>query len=161
MNYCPTCGAATIRGIPPGDNRERDLCSACDAIFYDNPKIVAGVLAVFGDRVLLCKRAIEPRRGYWTLPAGFLENGEALADGARRETIEEAAAQVGDLTLYTVFSLPHISQVHMFYRAELVDGEPGRGFDVGEESLDVRLYAETEIPWDALSFPVVTDTLRH
>ena len=156
MKFCSDCGATLTMMVPPGDNRERFVCSDCDTIHYVNPRIVTGCLPVWQDRVLLCLRDIEPRRGYWTLPAGFLENGETIAAGAARETAEEANARVKDLELYTVFSLPHISQAYMFFRAELCDLD----FSSGEETLDVRLFAEHEIPWDQLAFPVITQSLE-
>ena len=156
MNYCGQCGASVERIIPAGDTKPRDVCSRCGHIHYENPRIIAGCLPVFEDKVLLCQRAIEPRRGKWTLPAGFLENAETIQEGAARETLEEANARVHNLELYTLFSLPHISQVYMFYRADLSDLD----FSAGEESLAVGLYGESDIPWDELSFPVVTDTLK-
>lgn len=157
MNFCSVCGAAVALRIPDNDNRPRFVCERCQAIHYQNPKIVVGCVPVYDGRVLLCRRAIEPRKGYWTLPAGFLENGEACSDGARRETREEACADVVDLQLYTLFDLPHISQVYMFYRAEVVEGR----FGVGAESLDAELFGLDRIPWDALAFPVVADTLAY
>ena len=156
MNFCSNCGSAVALIIPPGDNRERHVCNDCDTVHYVNPRIVTGCLPIWEDQVLLCLRAIEPRRGYWTLPAGFMENGETIAAGAARETVEEANARVSDLELYTVFSLPHISQVYMFFRAQLSDLD----FSSGEESLDVRLFKEDEIPWDNLAFPVITQSLQ-
>lgn len=157
MNFCSQCGAPVRLEIPAGDNRERSVCPECKTIHYVNPRIITGCLPTWKDKVLLCKRAIEPRYGYWTLPAGFMENGETVPEGAARETIEEANARVGEMSLYTVFSLPHISQVYMFYRAELSDLD----FSSGEESLEVDLYAEEDIPWDNLSFHVVVKTLKH
>jgi len=163
MNFCSHCGKAVAHKIPDGDNRHRYVCDHCDRIHYQNPRIIAGCLPIFQysasepDRVLLCKRAIEPRKGLWTLPAGFLENGETTADGALRETHEEANANAEIIELYTVFSLPHISQVYMFFRARLLDLE----FSAGVESLDVKLFDESEIPWDELAFPVITETLQH
>jgi len=156
MKFCSNCGATVSLAIPEGDNRERFVCTDCDTIHYQNPRIIAGCLPIWQDRVLLCKRAIDPRSGYWTLPAGFLENGETTAQGAARETLEEANARVDHLELYTVFSLPHISQVYMFFRAELRDLD----FSAGEESLEVGLYAEDAIPWDNLAFPVITQSLQ-
>lgn len=156
MKFCSNCGSAVALIVPPGDNRERHVCSDCDTVHYVNPRIVTGCLPVWQDQVLLCLRAINPRRGYWTLPAGFMENGETIAAGAARETVEEANARVSDLELYTVFSLPHISQAYMFFRAQLCDLE----FSSGEESLDVRLFKEDEIPWDNLAFPVITQSLQ-
>ena len=157
MKYCSDCAGELITAVPEGDNRERRLCGNCGRIHYENPRIVAGCLVTWQGSVLLCQRAIEPRRGYWTLPAGFLENGETTHAGAVRETWEEAQAKVAVHGLYTLFNLPHISQVYLFYRAELIDGR----FASGDESLDVRLFDEATIPWGELAFPVVTDTLKH
>ena len=156
MKFCSNCGSSVTFEVPPGDNRERHVCGDCDTIHYLNPRIVTGCLPVWGDQVLLCLRAINPRRGYWTLPAGFLENGETIAAGAARETEEEANARVSDLELYTIFSLPHISQAYMFFRAQLCDLD----FSSGTESLDVQLFNEDEIPWDQLAFPVIKESLE-
>jgi len=157
MKFCSKCAGDIIVSVPPDDNRERYVCVSCTTIHYVNPNVVSGCLPVWEDKVLLCKRAIEPRLGYWTLPAGFLENGETMQVGAERETWEEAEAKVANASLYTVFSLPHISQIYTFYKADLIDGKYG----VGSESLDSGLFTEEEIPWDELAFPVVTDTLKH
>jgi len=157
MKYCSSCGQSVARRVPNGDNRERFVCDSCGTIHYQNPKIVTGCLPVYRDQVLLCRRAIAPRSGLWTLPAGFLENGETSTQGAIRETLEEACANVAVEGLYTIFNLPHISQVYMFFRAELLDLD----FRPGWESTDVRLFHEHEIPWDELAFPVIVDTLRH
>lgn len=157
MNYCSNCGAPVSQKIPEGDNRVRFVCDECERIHYQNPRVITGCLPIHEDRVLLCKRAIDPRSGYWTLPAGFMENGETAATGALRETREEAMANAEIIDLYTMFSLPHISQVYLFYRARLLDLD----FGAGEESLDVRLFAEEEIPWENLAFPVITQTLQH
>ncbi len=157
MKFCSQCGESVTQRIPEGDNRPRFVCDTCHAIHYQNPRIIAGCLPVFEDRVLLCKRSIEPRAGKWTLPAGFLENGETTAHGALRETFEEANAHAEIIELYTLFNLPHISQVYMFYRARLTDLD----FSPGEESLETRLFREPEIPWDELAFPVITRTLEH
>ncbi len=121
VKYCSTCGQSVGLRIPNGDNRERFVCDGCGTIHYQNPKVVTGCLPVYGDRVLLCRRAIQPRAGLWTLPAGFLENGETSSDGAIRETLEEACANVSIEGLYAVFNLPHISQIYMFFRASLLD----------------------------------------
>src|SRR6478735_11671178 len=138
-NFCSNCGAATLElRIPDGDTLQRRVCATCGTIHYENPKIVAGCLPVWEGRVLLCKRAIEPRHGLWTLPAGFLENGESLADGAMRETLDEANARVTLDDLYTVISLPQINQIYVMFRARLDD----LGFGPGTESLEVRLYDE-------------------
>ncbi|MAR92073.1 MAG: NUDIX hydrolase [Pseudomonadota bacterium] len=155
MKYCSECGSQISFRIPGGDNRERHVCDDCGAIHYINPRIIAGTVPVYEDKVLLCRRAIEPRKGYWTLPAGFMENGETTAQAAARETIEEAMAEVNIQGLYTLFNLPHISQVYLFYRADIIDGRYG----VGEESLDAKLFSEAEIPWDELAFPTIHRTL--
>lgn len=157
MNFCSACGYELVFRIPDGDNRERYLCEQCDTIHYQNPRIVTGCLAIWEDKVLLCRRSIEPRSGFWTLPAGFLENGETAQAGAARETWEEARARVVIDDLYTMFSLPHISQVYLFYKARLLDGT----YAAGAETAEVALFDEEEIPWDDLAFPVVRDTLQH
>lgn len=145
-----------IRRVPLGDSRERFMCDDCDTIHYQNPRVVTGCLVTWRDKVLLCRRAINPRSGLWTLPAGFLENGETTQEGAARETWEEACARVEVIDLYTMFSLPHISQVYMFYRAQLIDG----AYSAGEETLEASLFAEQEIPWSELAFPVIEKTLE-
>ena len=157
MNFCNQCGSAVSHRVPTGDNRPRYICDDCDHIHYQNPRIIAGTLPIWQDQVLLCKRAIAPRQGYWTLPAGFLENSETIAAGAARETMEEANARVSDMRLYTVFSLPHISQVYTFFRANLM----GPNYSSGPESLEVELFSEQDIPWDELAFPVINQTLQH
>ena len=157
MKYCSLCGARTEIKVPEGDSLPRSVCTACHTIHYQNPRVIAGTLPIWRDQVLLCKRAIAPREGYWTLPAGFLENSETIAEGAARETMEEANARVTNLQLYTVFSLPHISQVYTFFRADL----EGPEYSSGPESLEVELFYEKEIPWDQLAFPVIAQTLQH
>jgi ADP-ribose pyrophosphatase YjhB (NUDIX family) len=157
VKYCSACANPVERRVPNGDNRERFVCDSCGTIHYQNPKIVTGCLPIYQRQVLLCRRAIQPRSGLWTLPAGFLENGETSTEGAVRETLEEACANVAIEGLYTVFNLPHISQVYMFFRAELLDLD----FRPGWESTDVRLFHEADIPWDELAFPVIRDTLQH
>lgn len=157
MRFCSACGGEVTRRVPPGDDRERFVCPQCDAVHYQNPRLIVGCLPLWGDRVLLCRRAIAPRMGYWTLPAGFMENGETTMDGATRETWEEARARVVEPSLYTVFDLPHISQVYVFYRAMLAAPE----FAAGSESTEVALFGEDAIPWLELAFPVVTCTLEH
>jgi ADP-ribose pyrophosphatase YjhB (NUDIX family) len=158
MNFCSECGSSQIGlRIPPGDSLPRFVCTACGAIHYQNPKVVVGCLPEFEDRVLLCRRAIEPRKGLWTLPAGFLENGETLESGALRETLEEAGARVAVAALYAVISLPHISQVYMMFRARLLDLD----FGPGPESLEARLFEEREIPWELLAFRTIGRTLRN
>lgn len=159
MKYCHHCASPVTHRIPDGDDKPRHICEDCDIIFYQNPKNVVGTVPYHGDRILLCKRAIEPRLGKWTLPAGFMENGESSLQGAIRETAEEAGAniRVADNSLYTLFNLPRINQVYMFFRAELIDLD----FDPGFESLEVALFEEQEIPWDEIAFPVVRETLQH
>ena len=158
MNFCSHCGSDRIEfRVPDGDSLPRNVCAACGTIHYRNPKVVVGCLPVWEGRVLLCKRAIEPRHGLWTLPAGFLENGESLEAGALRETEEEAHARVDIEGLYTVISLPQIDQIYMMFRARLVD----LGFGPGPESLDVRLYDEADIPWEQLAFRTIGRTLRR
>jgi ADP-ribose pyrophosphatase YjhB (NUDIX family) len=157
IKFCNSCGAPVTHRIPEGDNLHRAVCDACGTIQYENPKVVVGCVPVRGDRILLCKRAIEPRYGLWTLPAGFMENGETLEEGAMREAMEEAHANVEIEELYTVFSVPHISQVHMMFRARLVNDD----FHAGIESLEVKLVTAEEIPWHELAFTVVRRTLEH
>ena len=155
--FCSVCGTERIEfRVPDGDTLPRYVCAACGTIHYQNPKIVVGCLPELGGQVLLCRRAIEPRRGLWTLPAGFLENGETLTAGAVRETLEEANARVAIGALYTIISLPHISQVYMMFRAQLAD----RDFGPGPESLEVRLFDEDEIPWEEIAFRTIGRTLR-
>jgi ADP-ribose pyrophosphatase YjhB (NUDIX family) len=156
MKFCSACGHPVSLSIPEGDNRPRFVCQQCDTIHYQNPNIVAGVIARHEDKILLCKRAIDPRIGKWTLPAGFLENSETVMQGAAREAMEEANAVLADMQLFNVISIPHISQVYMMYRAELVDGAAS----AGPESEAVALYAEHEIPWQEMAFPVVIESMQ-
>jgi ADP-ribose pyrophosphatase YjhB (NUDIX family) len=158
VRFCSVCGADRIElRIPDGDTLPRFVCGACGAIHYQNPKVVVGCLPEWEDQVLLCRRAIEPRHGLWTLPAGFLENGETIVAGAIRETLEEANARVAIGELYTVISLPRISQIYMVFRARLVDLD----FGPGPESLEVRLFQEEEIPWEEMAFRTIGRTLRN
>jgi ADP-ribose pyrophosphatase YjhB (NUDIX family) len=154
--YCSACGQPLTRRVPAGDGRERDCCDACGIIHYVNPRSVVGTIPIWEDRVLLCRRAIEPRYGLWTLPAGFLEVGETTAEGAARETLEEAGARIELGPLFSLIDVPYIEQVHIFYRARLLDAD----FAAGAESLEVQLFAESEIPWQALAFRTVALTLR-
>jgi ADP-ribose pyrophosphatase YjhB (NUDIX family) len=157
VKYCSNCGAAALEfRVPAGDSLPRYVCAQCGTIHYQNPKIVVGCLPEWHGQVLLCKRAIEPRMGLWTLPAGFLENGETLAAGALRETLEEAQARVVIDGLYTVISLPHISQVYVMFRSTLGD----LNFGPGTESLEVALFREEDIPWGQLAFRTIARTLR-
>lgn len=157
MKYCSNCGATVAFRIPPGDSLPRHVCEQCGTIHYQNPKLVVGALAEWEDRILLCRRAIEPRHGMWTLPAGFMENEETTAQAAARETLEEACARIKVGELYTLIDVPHISQVHIIYRARLLDLD----FRPGEESLEVALLREDEIPWDRIAFRSIAISLRH
>ena len=156
MNFCSHCGRAVSVKIPADDNRERFVCDHCGTIHYQNPNNVCGAILTHGDRVLLCKRAIEPRYGLWTLPAGFMENEETVAEAAAREAMEEANAQTDQLSLFGVFSMPYISQVYLMFHGQLTSAEISAGF----ESLEVGLFTREEIPWDELAFPVVTHSLK-
>ncbi|WP_136253348.1 NUDIX hydrolase [Onishia niordana] len=156
MNFCSQCGQNVRFAIPEGDDRPRFLCDDCGTIHYQNPRIVAGTLAISGNKVLLCRRAIAPRKGYWTLPAGFMENAETTVEAAARETREEACADVDIHDLYTMINLPHIDQVFMIFRADLKGS-----FEAGPESLEVALFDEHEVPWDELAFPTIERTLQH
>jgi ADP-ribose pyrophosphatase YjhB (NUDIX family) len=158
MKYCSYCGDPVVVRIPDGDNRERHVCESCDTIHYHNPRIIVGCLPFYGDKVLLCKRAIEPRKDYWTLPAGFMENGETTEQGAARESFEEALAETTTLNLYCLYSVPEINQVFFFYRSEL---KHDSAFGVGQESLEVGLFSEHEIPWDNIAFYTVYKTLKY
>jgi ADP-ribose pyrophosphatase YjhB (NUDIX family) len=157
IKFCYSCGASTVQRVPEGDTFTRAVCDACGIVHYQNPKVVVGCIPVYGDRILLCKRAIEPRYGLWTLPAGFMENEESASEGASREALEEANARVEIEDLYTVYSIPHISQVYMMFRAKLLDAD----FSPGTESLEVKLVTEDEIPWNELAFAMVRRTLEH
>lgn len=156
IQHCRVCGAATQYRIPADDNRERAVCSACGEIHYENPLNVVGTVPVFGEQVLLCRRNIEPRHGMWTLPAGFMELGESTAEGALRETIEEAGANVEMQELFSVLNVVRVGQVHFFYRARMLD----MSLNPGPESIEARLFREDEIPWDLLAFRTVRQTLE-
>lgn len=156
MKFCPSCGGANENRVPEGDSRERAVCKVCAAIHYVNPKIVLGTIPVWEDQVLLCRRAIEPRLGLWTLPAGFMEVQESTAQGAIRETFEEAGADIRLGKLFSVFDVPHVDQVHLFYLADLNH----LNVAAGPESLEVRLFRESEIPWQQIAFRTITATLR-
>src|SRR5690625_1441121 len=157
QTYCSQCGTRVAHRIPHDDNRLRDICDHCGAIHYQNPRNVVGVLAVWKQQVLLCKRAIEPRYGKWTLPAGFMELGETTAQGAMRETQEEAGAQIELGSLYTVIDVPTAEQVHFFYMAKALSPE----LYPGPESLDARFFSIEEITWHELAFRTVATTLEH
>jgi len=156
MNFCTQCGATVTRIIPDDDNRMRVVCTSCNFIHYENPKVVAGTIPVLDEQIVLCKRAIEPRYGLWTLPAGFMENDETLEQAAVRESIEEANLELANLQLYTVISLPHINQVYMMFRADVMSNK----FSPGAESLETQLFDEKNIPWKQLAFPVIQKTLE-
>ena len=157
MKYCSSCGGSIALIIPQDDDRARHVCSLCETIHYVNPKLIVGCVPEHEGKILLCKRAIEPRYGYWTLPAGFMENGESTAEGAARETWEEAAARATNLALYRIFDVPEINQVYVFYRCGIEDGR----FGIGPESLESKLVDPADIPWDALSFPSVYKVLKE
>lgn len=159
MKFCQYCAGPITHHIPPGDDKLRYCCLACDTVFYQNPNNIVGTLPYFNDQVLLCRRAIEPRKGLWTLPAGFMENGETSWQGALRETEEEAGARatLSQDCLYTIFNLPNINQVYFFFRAELAN----LSFKAGTESLEVKLFREDEIPWQEIAFAVVRTTLKQ
>jgi ADP-ribose pyrophosphatase YjhB (NUDIX family) len=157
MKFCSNCGHAVVLRVPEGDTRPRHVCDSCGTIHYVNPRNVVGTIPVWEDKVLLCKRAIEPRYGFWTLPAGFMEIGETTAQGAARETLEEAGARVRMGELFSMMNVPHVHQVHLFYLADLADLD----IEAGEESLEVKLVTEAEVPWDDLAFPTVIETLRQ
>jgi len=156
MKYCSQCGNELILRIPEMDNRERYVCSVCEEIHYQNPKIVTGCIPEWEGKILLCKRAIEPRNGFWTLPAGFMELGETTLEAAIRETLEEANARVEIQSLYAVFNLPHVDQVYMMFRSRLLDLD----FSAGEETEQVKLCTEDEIPWSELAFTAISQTLK-
>jgi ADP-ribose pyrophosphatase YjhB (NUDIX family) len=157
INFCSVCGTKVSQAVPPGDSLLRHVCDACSTIHYRNPKLVVGTMPIWNDQVLLCRRAIEPAYGKWTLPAGFMENGESVANAALRETLEEACARVKLGEVSTMISLPHISQVHVIYHAQLLDLD----FAAGEETLELRLFSEADIPWDEIAFRTVKLTLEH
>ena len=157
MRFCANCAAPIAHRIPPGDSVPRFVCDQCGEIHYQNPKLVLGTLPEWEGRVLLCRRSIEPRYGYWTLPAGFMENGESTAQGAQRETFEEAGARIEIGDAFSMISVAYVNQVHLFYRARLLDLE----FAPGEETLEVALFHEKDIPWSDIAFRTVAMTLQY
>lgn len=158
MKYCIECGTANVAFIiPEGDNRPRHICHSCDYIHYINPRMICGTLPLHDNKVLLCKRSIEPRKGYWTLPAGFMENGESIEHAAHRETQEEALATAINSHLYSIFSLPKINQVHIFYKCDISNGE----FGAGVETEDAQLFSIKDIPWDQIAFKTVYRCLEQ
>ncbi len=157
MNYCSLCGKAVALRIPDGDSLPRYVCTACGTIHYQNPKMIVGCIPEWDGRILLCRRAIEPRRGLWTVPAGFMENGETTFQGAIRETLEEANARVEIDSLYALYNIPHINQVYLLFRARLLDLD----FSAGAETLELKLFDEADIPWNEIAFATVRNTLTH
>jgi ADP-ribose pyrophosphatase YjhB (NUDIX family) len=157
MKFCSNCGAPVALKVPPGDTMPRHVCDACHSVHYQNPRMVVGCIPEWEDRILLCRRAIEPRHGLWTVPAGYMENGETTFQGALRETLEEANARVEIGSLYALYNIPHINQVYILFRSRLLDTE----VSPGAETLEVRLFAESEIPWDRIAFASVRNTLTH
>jgi ADP-ribose pyrophosphatase YjhB (NUDIX family) len=157
MKFCSDCGAPVALKVPAGDTLPRHVCGACGTIHYSNPKMVIGCIPEWEDKILLCKRAIEPRRGYWTPPAGFMENAETTSEAALRETLEEASARVEIGDLFSMLSVPQVNQVHLFFRARLLDLD----FAPGTESLEVALFDEAEIPWKEIAFRTISTTLRY
>jgi len=157
MKFCANCGARVVQRVPPGDSLPRWLCDECGEIHYQNPKLVVGTIPEHEGRILLCRRAIEPRYGYWTLPAGFMENDETTAQAAARETQEEAGANIEMGEPFTLISVPRVNQVHLYYRARLRNLE----FKPGEETLEVALMDEGQIPWKEIAFRTVGLTIKH
>ena len=157
MKFCSNCGSPVVRRVPPGDSLPRYVCDACGNIHYQNPKLVVGAVPEWEGRLLLCRRAIEPRYGYWTLSAGFMENDETTGESALRETLEEAGARIELAAPFSMISIPRVNQVHLFYHARLLDLE----FKPGAESLEVALFDEPRIPWKEIAFRTVGLTLKH
>ena len=157
IKHCRVCGSEVTYLVPADDNRERAVCGHCGEVHYENPLNVVGTVPVWGDQVLLCRRNIQPRYGMWTLPAGFMELGEGTGEGAIRETVEEAGARIELGALFTVLDVVRVGQVHLFYLARMLDTR----LDPGPETIEARLFHEHEIPWDALAFRTVRQTLEH
>lgn len=158
IKHCKNCGTAVVYRLPDdGDTKQRAVCPACHTVHYENPLNVVGTIPVWGDQVLLCKRAIEPRWGKWTLPAGFMELNETASEGAARETLEEAGAQFEMGEFFSLVSIPRVGQVHLFYRARLTSDQ----FAPGVETIEARLFSEHEIPWDDIAFRTTRETLQH
>jgi ADP-ribose pyrophosphatase YjhB (NUDIX family) len=157
MNFCSNCGARVALHVPQGDDRQRYMCATCGRIHYDNPKLVVGCIPQWEDKILLCRRGIEPKKGMWTLPAGYLENGETVMEGASRETLEEAGVTVTELQPYLLFDIIHVHQLYLMFRGRMQTPE----FKVTPESSEVVLMRREEIPWDAIAFRAIESTLRH
>ena len=156
IKYCPMCGSTVTQEIPKDDDRPRHVCHSCGNIQYENPKLVVGCIPEWAGRILFCRRDIEPQKGKWTLPAGFMENGETAADGAVRETWEEARVKVRIVAPYRVYDLPFVNQVYFMFRAQMTSPD----FQTTPESSEVRLLREQEVPWDEIAFPVIRETLK-
>src|SRR5512135_99375 len=157
MNFCSHCGSPVSLRVPPGDSLPRFVCERCGTIHYQNPKLVIGAIPEWQDKILLCRRAIEPRLGMWTLPAGFMVNAETTVEAAQRETLEEACARIEVGELFSLINVPHINQVHLVYRARLLDLE----FGPGAETLEVALFHESDIPWEEIAFRSMSMALRY
>lgn len=157
MKFCSQCGGPVRLAIPADDDRPRHICTVCGTIHYQNPKLVVGTIPIWNDRILICRRNIDPRKGYWTLPAGYLENGESTADGARRETLEETGSRVSRLIPFLMVDIVYINQIYLMFRANLQAPD----FHPTAESTEVMLVRESEIPWADIAFPVIEKTLRH
>ena len=158
IKHCKSCGTAVVYRLPDdGDTKQRAVCPVCQTVHYENPLNVVGTIPILGDKVLLCKRNIEPRWGKWTLPAGFMELNETVSEGAARETLEESGAQFEMGEFFSLVNIPRVGQVHLFYRAQLLSDQ----FDPGFETLEARLFAEHEIPWDEIAFRTVGETLKR
>jgi ADP-ribose pyrophosphatase YjhB (NUDIX family) len=157
LKFCSNCGAKVVQRVPPGDTLPRWVCDACGTVHYQNPLLVVGSIPEYEDKLLLCRRAIEPRYGYWTLPAGFMENDETASQAALRETLEEAGARIELGAPFSLISVPRVNQVHLFYRAKLLHLD----FKPGEETLEVALFEEARIPWKDIAFRTVATTLKR
>ena len=157
MKFCANCGSAVVKRVPPGDTLPRWVCDECGIVHYENPRLVVGTIPEHEGKILLCRRAIEPRYGYWTLPAGFMENAETTGEAAQRETVEEAGADIELGRVFTMISVPGVNQVHLYYLARLRSLE----FKPGEETLEVAMFQEADIPWKDIAFRTVAATLRH
>lgn len=157
MNFCSQCSSPVTLTVPTGDDRPRYICSSCGTIHYQNPKVVVGSIPIWEDRILMCRRNIDPRKGYWTLPAGYLENGETTTDGARRETLEETGATIVDLVPYLMVDIIHIHQIYMMFRCHL----SAPTFHPTQESAEVKLVDVDKIPWGDIAFRVIEKTLHH
>lgn len=155
IRYCSVCGAGMTTRIPADDDHIRPVCDTCDHVHYENPKMVVGCIPVQGNRILLCKRNIEPQKGKWTLPAGYLENGETVQEGAVRETLEETRSHVSIIAPYRMFNLVFVHQIYLMFRARLLDNH----FGPTKESTNVRLFSESEIPWENIAFEAIRQTL--